>query len=146
MLKYESYGKDIYNYGIGTKIIKLVEESGIDEPIDYLQHKYITVGIENDKLIGVVIYGELTFTDKSLPRFLHIIIAPEYKRSKKSFKMLKMSEKHLVDRRFDRVVVYMLHSLSNKEMKRKLALKFGYKDYITTEEGVIMYKNLNGGI
>jgi len=145
IVRYKFYERSNYEPLVAAKVVKLIKESGIDEPIDYLNLKYATVGFEDEKLIGIVMYGELEFINETLPRFLHIIIAHEYRRTRKALKMLRISEKHLRNKGFKRVVTYIYHHLNNKEMRKKYASKFGFKEYITTKEGDIMYKELSGG-
>ena len=127
------------------KIFDLIRKSDLDEPFDWVSSKHFMVGKDKDKIVGLVVYGNIKQGDRVVPRFLHIIISPEYKRTKIAYKMLKDSEKVFLNRGHDQIIAYMENELPNKEMKKTYAEKFGYKQYAKTDNGEFFYKPLKGG-
>ncbi len=114
---------------IQDDVIAVIKESGLDEPFDYINAKYFIVAREGDDIIGLVVYGEMQVADVMLPRFLHIIIAPKYKRSKLAYKMLQESENKLAEMGFKIITCFIRFDLPNRDMKIRYARHWRYLKY-----------------
>ena len=127
---------------VNEEIRNLIYSSGLDEPFDWISAKYFIIGRHNNKLVGLVVYGEIWYKDIKYPRFLHIIISPEFRRTKTAYKMLCKSEEYFKNLGFRQIICYIDNKLKNRIMKRKYALKFGYEKYTENTEGEFFYKNI----
>jgi len=124
------------------EINKIIRESGLDEPFDYLNSKYYVVAQNEEDTIGFVVYGEMKTSSGVYPRFLHIIITPKYKRTKLAYKMLVESEQELRKIGFDTILCFIGFDLENREQKKIYAEKFNYKKYAQDELGEFFYKQI----
>jgi len=134
--------KRIGDYGVTEEIKSLIANSSLDEPFDWMNCKHIISGHYNDELIGIVVYGEIKTKKETLPRFLHAILSPKYKRTKKALYLMIHSEKEIKKLGYKQILVFLGKDLPNKEMKEKYALEFGYKHYADTGDGKFFYKNI----
>jgi len=142
MITLELEVERIGDYGVTEEIKSLIKDSGLDEPFDWINCKHIITGRYNDELIGIVVYGEIRTKTETLPRFLHAILSPKYKRTKKALYLMIYSEKEIKKLGYKQILVFLSKDLSHKEMKEKYALEFGYKEYADTSDGKYFYKNI----
>ena len=140
----QMFGVKLYDTNIPDGLIRdvnyTIKESGLDEPFDYLNSKYYVVAKNGDEIVGLVVYGVMQVGQATLPRFLHIIIAPKYKRSKLAYKMLLESEQELLKLGFKFITCFVRFDLASRDMKIKYALKWGYRKYKQNDEGEFFYK------
>jgi hypothetical protein len=122
----------------------MIEESGLDEPFDWLNTKYIVLGYKEGEPVAVVSYGISEIHHKVLPRFLHIIISKKYQHCISGYKVLVESEQILKKKGYKQLVACFVPDLPGKEMKMKYARKFGYKQFCTVEDGTEwLYKDIH---
>ena len=140
----QMFGIKLYDTNIPDGLIRdvnyTIKESGLDEPFDYLNSKYYVIAKNGDEIVGLVVYGEMQIGEATLPRFLHIIIAPKYKRSKLAYKMLLESEQELLKLGFKFITCFVRFDLASRDMKIKYALKWDYIKYKSNDEGEFFYK------
>lgn len=91
--------------------------------------------------IKVVVAYRLSGCDsgKVLPRFIHVIVHPDIRRSKLIVWFLMQTEIALLREGYNQITAYIYHRRSNMQ---ELARKFGFTKYHETKEGVFMYKNI----
>jgi hypothetical protein len=140
----QMFGVKLYDTNIPDGLIRdvnyTIKESGLDEPFDYLNSKYYVIAKNGDEIVGLVVYGVMQVGQATLPRFLHIIIAPKYKRSKLAYKMLLDSEQELLKLGFKFITCFVRFDLASRDMKIKYALKWDYRKYKQNDEGEFFYK------
>jgi hypothetical protein len=140
----QMFGVKLYDTNIPDGLIRdvnyTIKESGLDEPFDYLNSKYYVIAKNGDEIVGLVVYGVMQVGQATLPRFLHIIIAPKYKRSKLAYKMLLESEQELLKLGFRFITCFVRFDLASRDMKIKYALKWDYRKYKQNDEGEFFYK------
>ena len=140
----QMFGVKLYDTNIPDGLIRdvnyTIKESGLDEPFDYLNSKYYVIAKNGDEIVGLVVYGVMQVGQATLPRFLHIIIAPKYKRSKLAYKMLLDSEQELLKLGFRFITCFVRFDLASRDMKIKYALKWDYRKYKQNDEGEFFYK------
>lgn len=140
----QMFGVKLYDTNIPDGLIRdvnyTIKESGLDEPFDYLNSKYYVIAKNGDEIVGLVVYGVMQVGQATLPRFLHIIIAPKYKRSKLAYKMLLESEQELLKLGFKFITCFVRFDLASRDMKIKYALKWDYRKYKQNDEGEFFYK------
>ena len=140
----EQFGINLYTScipeGLDKDVNYVIKTSGLDEPFDYENSKYFIVAKNGDDVIGLVVYGVMQVGQATLPRFLHIIIAPKYKRSKLAYKMLLDSEQELLKLGFKFITCFVRFDLASRDMKIKYALKWDYRKYKQNDEGEFFYK------
>lgn len=142
----QMFGIKLYDTNIPDGLIRdvnyTIKESGLDEPFDYLNSKYYVIAKNGDEIVGLVVYGEMQVGQATLPRFLHIIIAPKYKRSKLAYKMLLESEQELLKLGFKFITCFVRFDLASRNMKIKYALKWNYRKYKQNDDGEFYYKTI----
>lgn len=142
----QMFGIKLYDTNIPDGLIRdvnyTIKESGLDEPFDYLNSKYYVIAKNGDEIVGLVVYGEMQIGEATLPRFLHIIIAPKYKRSKLAYKMLLESEQELLKLGFKFITCFVRFDLASRNMKIKYALKWNYRKYKQNDDGEFYYKTI----
>lgn len=122
------------------RINSVIENSYLKEPFDRLRSKYFIVAKNNNDIIGLVTYGEIDADGINVPRFLHIIITPEYKRSRLAYKLFIESEQELKKLGHKMIICYIRFDLVDRDMKIKLAKPQGYMKYRNGPEGEYFYK------
>lgn len=125
-----------------SELRDLIQNSGMKEPFDWARSKYFFIGKDKNKLVGTIVYGEIKAGDKIYPRFLHVVLSPEYKRTRKALKLFLDSEKKLKEMGNRQIIAFIRNDLENAEFKRKFAVKGGYTKYETSDIGETYYKNL----
>ena len=123
----------------GDTIRKMVDESGLDEPFDWYNTRRVFLGRKGDEPVALVAYGMATIHHKTFPRFLHIIITPQYQHCVSGYKVLVRSEEILKLEGSNQVVAYFAKNLPGRDMKKKYATKFGYKHFCSLEDGSEWY-------
>jgi len=123
-------------------IQKFVNESDIDEVVCWQHVKYYILAKDNDAIIGVVLYSDALINNDVYPRFLHVIISPKYRRTKSGLKLMRDSEKYFAQQGKKQIIAYIINDLPNRDMKKRYAIKFGYRKYSETPNGEYFYKNL----
>jgi len=128
-------------YTIASEIVR---KSNIDEVFDWKNSKYFFIGKHKDAFVGIVTYGRMEFSEKILPRFLHIVVNSKFQKTRKSLQLYKETERYFTDKGFSQVVAFIRWDLPHREMKKSYALKSKYVKYHQDDEGELFYKNLRG--
>jgi hypothetical protein len=123
-----------------SEINTIIKESDLKEPFDYIHSKYFIIAKCGSEIIGLVVYGEIKIDGVTLPRFLHIIIVPKYKRTKLAYRMLMESEQEIKKLGFKLLICFIRFDLPEREIKIKYAIKDGYLKYSKNEAGEFYYK------
>ena len=119
-------------------LINFVQDR-IDEEFN-ARSEFKFAGYEDEKLVGVIVY-ELMKVDsgQELPRFIHVVLSEEFRRSKQAVKLLRATEKELKKMGYSQLVAYILDQRKHMQV---LAEKFGYKKYGDFYMGSYYYKNI----
>lgn len=124
----------IEKFNIG-ELDSLAKETNLDENIDY-QCEFIVA--RNGSIAGV---AGVNFIKQETPRFEHIIISPEYQKTKLGGILMIRTERHLKDLGYKQYTAFILKT--NKTMQ-DYAIKFGFQPYLNTINGIWFYKNIGG--
>jgi len=128
---------------LDKEILELISTSDIKEPFNS-SAEYKFVAKYKDRLVGIISYMITELSDgitRIYPRFIHVILHPEFKRSKVAYAFLKETEKILLRDGHNQVMAYIK---PEKAFMIELAEKFGYKQYAEDDEGKFLYKDLGG--
>ena len=125
---------------LSNDVIELIKNSKINEEFNY-DAEYKFIQRDGDNLVGLVFYDLQETKGKEYPRFIHVIIHPKYKRNRLAYKMLKESEKVLVEEGHKQIVAQIDN---DKTLMIQLATKFGYKRYANRNGYGFYYKTLGG--
>lgn len=123
---------------------EFIDNSGLNEEFDWDGLKYLVVAKEHNKLFGLVAYGLLEIEGKAYPRFLHIIITPEKRKTRRGILLMLKSEEYMRKLGYRQTIAYIMDSLKDRDMNERYAMKFGYKYYTKNNEGKYFYKDLGG--
>ena len=125
------------------RIKKIVDDSGIDEPVYWEQVEFYILGECEKGVISIILYAKQSMDNGTfIPRFMHIITTPDFKRSKASYIVLKQSQVLLKNDGYNQIFLSIRHDLPRREMKRNMAVNFGYVKYFEDTERELFYKNI----
>lgn len=112
-------------------ITRLVEENDIGENFNY-EAEFIYPWYKEAKLVGLVAYMlQKDQAGNKLPRFIHVILDKEVRRSKEAYTFVMDSFRDLKYKGYDRVVAVIPHW---KKFMIVLAYKFKFKQYASDEQ------------
>lgn len=121
-------------------VIHLINNSYLlGENFDY-EAEYKFVGKKDNKIIGVIAYRlQKLDNGEIVPRFIHVIISHEFRKTKTAVCFLDMTELYLKGKGYKYSIAYI--KFNNKFMK-KLALTYLYEFYSSDEQGEYFFKGL----
>ncbi len=129
--------------GLNGKILELITHAEIGEEFR-TEAQYKFVGKYKDKLIGIVAYEvvklEIDGETNEYPRFIHVIIHPDFRRKRILIPFLIQTERILNRDGYFQTMAYIK---TEKAQMMELAMKFGYKQYAEDTEGKFFYKNIS---
>ena len=95
---------------------------------------------EDSKIVAVIALKRVLFTDgRTIPRWEHIFVAPNIKRSKKGLFFLLHVEQRILEDGYQQIWAYIN---KNREEMYEHAVKFGFKEYAKDENGNYLIKNI----
>lgn len=112
----------------------LAKKTNLGENIDY-GCRFI-VARKNDKIIGAT---GINFEKNELPRFEHIIVSPEYQKTKLGGILMARVERWLIDLGYKRYIAFIFYG---KDSMRHYAKKWGMIEDKQGIKGSWFYKNL----
>ena len=118
-----------------SKLVKLAEECGLSEKIDFKCH--FLVAVHNSEIMGAAGF-RITPTH---PRFEHIFVRKEFQGKARSLalRLMRKIEEYLSEKGF-KVYSALIPNWNTKMIK--LATKFGFKKYVEAEGANWYYKTL----
>ena len=115
---------------------KLAEKVNLDEDIDY-GCRFI-VAKKDDKIVGV---AGVNFLKNPIPRFEHIIISPEYQKTKLGGVLMRRTDRWLHDLGYKQYTAFIFYG---KDLMRHYANKWGMIEDRQEIKGSWFYKNIGG--
>lgn len=99
-------------------------------------HKYI---YGSDKPIGVIAYTLDMVGGKTLPRFIHVSIDPQFRATDEVANFLRLTELSLLGEGYTQSFAAIEHG---KKYMQKTAVHYGFTEYHKDEDNVYYFKNL----
>ena len=130
----------IYRKGKTYELEQFINNSGIKEKFDYNAH-FIFVAKQGNKILFVNAYRIEDAFGEIIPRFIHIILADEIKRSRKAIELMLKAEKVLKLLQYKKTFAYI--NFDRQDMA-ELAMKFGYKKSKSDNKATYYFKNIGG--
>jgi len=119
-----------------TELFNLANEVNLKENIDYFCN--FVVAREKGKLIAA---AGVNFTRLPVPKFEHIIIAPQYQKTRLFVIMLKKLEEYIKARGYKGYISFILNTNNHIQ---NYALKWGMKPYNIKSNGIWFEKKIGG--
>jgi hypothetical protein len=123
------------NIDIAKKINRLVYDSDIKEYFDY--GDLLFTGWNKEKLVAIEVFRMEEFEGKIIPRFIHLVLHPDIKKSKEAVKFLLEVERRILSKGYNKIWAYILNKKFHMAI---LAIKFGFKKREEDTESITLYK------
>ena len=136
MLDIKTYTK-VIDFKTMTEINKLLFISGMKEYFDLGDFLY--VGCKNKSVIAVEVFRLEELNGELLPRFIHIILHPDIKRSRTAVEFLIRNERDVAKYGYKKTWAYILKERCDMAT---LAIKFGFKKIEEDLKSVTLIKEL----
>jgi hypothetical protein len=137
MLEIKSYSHVIDTKTM-TAINKLLFKSNMSEYFDLGDIMY--VGCCEGKVLAVEVFRLEKLNGEIIPRFIHIILHPDIKRSKLAVEFLIKNERDIAKYGYKKTWAYILKERCDMAT---LAMKFGFKKIEEDLKSVTLIKELN---
>lgn len=138
MFEFYAYkNSDSIELNVARAVNNLALDSDIKEKFDFGDFLY--VAIKDNKVIGINTYRLEEYNGEINPRFIHIILHPDFKRSKEAVMLLMKAENDLIKRGYKKTWAYILPIRLDMII---LARKFNFKDDRFDGKGYYLTKRI----
>lgn len=130
----------LYRQGKTYELEQFINSANLGEPFDYKAH-FIFVAKQGSKIVFVNAYRIEDAFGQVMPRFIHIVLGKELKRSRKAVELMIKAEKMLSLLQYTKSFAYILF---DRQDMADLAMKFGYKKDISDNQATYYFKTIGG--